>query len=202
MMKLSKLGLASAALFAAMGAQAQVTGSLGNGGVFVSLSGAGLGGGSIATLSGGTVYTTDQTFADIPSEIISGNSFLAAGPTSGAPATLTFTGEGVDYVSFLWGSPDTYNILTVTTTGGVKTAFGTANLGFSKSNGDQTFSQYVQFNATGGSKIVSLNFDNTPGFDAFESANYSITAPVPEPQTYALLLAGLIGIGFVARRKS
>ena len=29
----------------------------------------------------------------------------------------------------------------------------------------------------------------------------SITAAVPEPQTYALLLAGLAAIGFAARRK-
>ena len=40
-----------------------------------------------------------------------------------------------------------------------------------------------------------------PATDAFETANYSIT-PIPEPQTYALLLAGLGAVGFVARRRN
>lgn len=200
-MKFSKLLVASAALLAVAGAHAQVAGSLGGGtGTFLSLSSAGLNGGSVASRSGGTVYTSDMPFADIPAGAIFGGNFLAAGPTSGAPATLSFTGLGVDYISFLWGSPDTYNVLTVTTTGGINTLFNTANLGFPLSNGDQNFSQYVQFSGTGGNKITALTFDNLPTRDAFETANYSVT-PVPEPQTYALLLAGLGAVGFVARRR-
>ncbi|MEO6746456.1 MAG: FxDxF family PEP-CTERM protein, partial [Caldimonas sp.] len=36
--------------------------------------------------------------------------------------------------------------------------------------------------------------------NAFESANFSIT-PIPEPETYALMMAGLGVMGFVARRR-
>ena len=184
-----------------MAANAQVAGSLGGGsGTFLQLSSAGLSGGSVATLMGGTVYQQDQPFADIPAGGVFGGNFLAAGPTSGAPATLTFTGTGVGYVSFLWGSPDTYNILTVTSTGGVSQTFTASSLNFAVTNGDQSFSQYVQFTGLAGSKITSLKFDNVPAQNAFESANYSIT-PVPEPETYALLLAGLGAVGFVARRR-
>lgn len=192
--------LAAAALCATMGANAQVAGSLGGGfGTFLDLSAAGLSGGSVATLAGGTVYMSDQPFADIPKNVVIGG-FLAAGPSSGSPATLSFTGAGVDYISFLWGSPDTYNLLTVTTTGGVTTNFSTASLAFSVTNGDQSFSQYVQFSGTGGSKITGLTFNNIPSINAFESANFSVT-PVPEPETYALLLAGLGVVGFMARRR-
>jgi hypothetical protein len=200
-MKTSKILLAAAALCASMAANAAVTGSLGGGApTFLQLSSAGLSGGSVATLSGGTVYTADQPFADIPAGSIFGGNFLAAGPTSGAPATLSFTGSGVDYISFLWGSPDTYNTLTVTSTGGFTQTFSAMSLGFAVTNGNQSFSQYVQFAGLAGSKITALTFNNAPAIDAFETANYSVT-PVPEPETYALLLAGLGAVGFVARRR-
>lgn len=200
-MKFATNLVALAALTTALGAQAQVTGSLGGGsGTFLSLSGAGLAGGSVATLSGGTVYSADEPFADIPAGSVFGGNFLAAGPTSGPTAVLNFAGAGVDYVSFLWGSPDTYNVLSVGSTGGAVNTFNTSSLGFSVTNGNQAFSQYVQFSATGGSKITSLSFSNAPQFDAFESANFSVT-PVPEPQTYAMLLAGLGAVLFIGRRR-
>lgn len=200
-MKLVKTLLASAALTAAVGAQAAVVGSLGGGfGTFLDLSSAGLDGGSVATLSGGTVYTSDQPFADIPKGGVFGGDFLAAGPTSTSPASLTFTGAGVDYISFLWGSPDTFNLLTVGSTapGATSQEFTAMSLGFPVSNGDQSFSQYVQFTGLNGSKITSLTFSSA--IDAFESANYSVT-PIPEPETYALMLAGLGLVGLIARRR-
>jgi len=200
-MKFVKTLLATAALTAAVGAQAEVFGSLGGGfGTFLDLSSAGLSGGSVATLSGGTVYTSDEPFADIPKGGVFGGDFLAAGPTSTTPATLTFTGGGVDYISFLWGSPDTFNLLTVGSTapGATSQNFTAMSLGFPVTNGDQSFSQYVQFTGLNGSKITSLTFSSS--IDAFESANYSVT-PVPEPETYALMLAGLGVVGFIARRR-
>jgi PEP-CTERM motif len=198
-MKLARTLIASAALVAAFGAQAAVIGTIGGGvGPFLTLSQAGLNGGTVATLVGGTVYNSDQPFADIPKGNVS--SFLAVGPTAGQPATLTFADGGVSYISFLWGSPDTYNQLTVNSTGaGGSQMFSAAMLGL-PGNGDQTFSSYVQFSGVAGSKITSLSFTNQPSIDAFETANYSLT-PVPEPETYALMLAGLGALGFVARRR-
>ena len=68
-------------------------------------------------------------------------------------------------------------------------------------NGDQTFSQYVQFTADAGVDILGLAFTNSPSINAFEVANFTVTAPVPEPETYVLMLAGLGAVGFMSRRR-
>ena len=208
-MKFVKSLLACVALVASVGAQAQVTGALGGGaGTFLLLSSPAqctlavpctLTGSVNAEIVGGSILNSDQPFADIPAGSIVGGNFLSAGPTTTAPSTVTFD-SGIDYISFLWGSPDTYNRLTVITTAG-DVNFTAAGLGFSVTNGDQSFSQYVQFTADAGVDILGLRFDNSPSINAFETANFSVTAPVPEPETYALMLAGLGAIGFISRRR-
>jgi hypothetical protein len=209
-MNFTKTLLAAAALTASVGANAVVTGSLGGGiGPFLTLGSTSIDqkcvpqgpatctlGPGVATITGGTVYTGDKGFADIPKGTVTG--FLAAGPTSGDPALLSFLGAGVSYVSFLWGSPDTYNTLTVTDNVGASYLFKNTDLSL-PGNGDQSFSSYVQFVASAGTTIRSLSF-TSGGIDAFETANYSVT-PIPEPETYALMLAGLAALGFVSKRR-
>jgi len=205
---LLKTLVTSAALAASLGAQANVTGTLGGGaGSFLLLSSPALctsitpctlTGSVNATIVGGTILNSDQPFADIPKGAIAGGNFLSAGPTTTEPSIVTFA-TGIDYISFLWGSPDLYNGLTVLTTAG-DFAFTAAGLGFSVTDGDQSFSQYVQFVASAGTQIMGLSFANSPATDAFEVANFSVT-PVPEPETYALMLAGLGALTFVARRR-
>lgn len=189
--------VAAAAIALSGTAGASVIGSLGTGGgTFLALSSAGLAGGSVATLSGGTVYANDQLFADIPKGTVT--DFLAAGVLAGQPATLTFTSPVSD-LSFLWGSPDLYNLLTIISTD-ISQVFTVASLGFGVTDGNQAFSQYVQFASTAGSKITGVVFSNTPAQDAFEVANFSVNS-IPEASSYALMLAGLGIVAFVARRR-
>jgi len=203
-MKLVKTLVTTAAILASLGANAAVTGALGGGfGSFATLSGPGtpnsggtLSGAVSATIVGGSVLAADSPpFAD---GVAPGSNYLTAGPVAGSPAPLTFSGAGVDYVSFLWGSPDLFNSLTVNSTGSAGQVFTANSLGFPVTNGDQSFNQSVQFTALAGAKITSLVFSSTD--NAFESANFSIT-PIPEPETYALMMAGLGVMGFVARRR-
>ena len=200
-MRMMKLALMTTALCAMPSvANAALVGSLGGGtGPFLTLSSAGLNGGSVATLTGGTVYANDRPFADIPAGGVFGGTFLAAGPTPGALATLNFTNP-TNYLSFLWGSPDTYNLLTVTTNMGVQT-FTTSSLGFAVSNGNQSFSQYVQFAASAGETITSVAFTNNPSINAFETANFSVGSAVPEPATWAMMLVGFGAVGYAMRRR-
>lgn len=207
-MNIVKSLLGTVALAASLGAQAQVTGALGGGyGTFLLLSAPAtctlvtpctLTGDVNATIVGGTILNSDQPFADIPKGAIVGGNFLSSGQTTTMPSTVTFS-SGLDYVSFLWGSPDTYNSLTVVTTAG-NLVFTAAGLGFSVTNGNQSFSQYVEFTADAGVDILGLIFTNSRVTDAFEVANFSLT-PIPEPETYALMLAGLAAVGFISRRR-
>ncbi|MEP7100330.1 MAG: PEP-CTERM sorting domain-containing protein [Burkholderiales bacterium] len=49
--------------------------------------------------------------------------------------------------------------------------------------------------------LNSLSFSGIGGNPEFSIDNVATTAPVPEPETYALMLAGLGALGFVARRR-
>jgi hypothetical protein len=198
--------LVSAALAAAAGAQASVATSVSTtSGSFLTLSSTPTGG-TVGpyTIVGGTVYNTDKPFASDPDEAgypIFGGTFLAAGPLAGTPSSISF-GSGIGYISFLWGSPDTYNMLTVTGTGGYSHTFTAAEVNIGSTTGDQSYARYVGFTGTAGTLITSLTFFNLPSTDAFEAANFSLTAPVPEPQTYAMMVAGLVAIGWgVSRRQ-
>ncbi|HZV92509.1 MAG TPA: PEP-CTERM sorting domain-containing protein [Caldimonas sp.] len=213
-MKAPRLLAASVFLLASIGASATVTYTLGGGtGPYLALSGTtgstctGTAGadpcsldGTFASISGGKIFTTgDPSFAALPAGTFGGN-FLSAGPTpsNDEPATMTFASPISD-IGFLWGSPDTYNLLTVETTMG-NVSFTTGSLGFTVQDGDQSFSQYVWFHAKDGAAITALVFDNNPATNAFEVANFSVSA-VPEAQTYALMLFGLGALAMFARRR-
>ena len=104
---------------------------------------------------------------------------------------------GVNEFSFVWGSPDTYNSIAIYSGDSVTTISGNtfASVSGLKANGDNKHTRLFTITATGDSTIDSLKFMST-GI-AFETA---VAAPVPEPQTYALMLAGLGAIGFIRRR--
>jgi len=212
-MHLVKSLLASAALAASFGAQAIVTGSLAPGptGPLIPLTTENFGqpcvtpaagnncalgplAAPVATISGGTIYATDMQFAD---DVQPGVPFLAAGPSSTSPAVVTFLG-GTSFLGLLWGSPDTYNVLTLRDNNMIDYVFTTMSLGFPVQNGDQSFNQYVEFFASAGTLITTATFAS--GTDAFETTQFSVT-PIPEPETYALMLAGLAALGFIGRRR-
>ena len=47
----------------------------------------------------------------------------------------------------------------------------------------------------------SIDFGGTANYIAYDDVTFGATAPVPEPQVYSLLLAGLAVVGAIARRR-
>lgn len=65
---------------------------------------------------------------------------------------------------------------------------------------NQTFSQRIDQGANGASASFSIYGTNIASFDA--NADYFAISSVPEPETYAMLLAGLGLIGLAQRRRA
>ncbi|MBE2244659.1 MAG: PEP-CTERM sorting domain-containing protein [Burkholderiaceae bacterium] len=123
--------------------------------------------------------------------------YLSVGPSGDQPASQTLSfGAGASYFGFLWGSPDNYNTLTVTTN--LAEYAYTGALIMSSPDGDRAVSGYANFTAGAGEVIQSVMWQSTS--NAFETDNHAVIA-VPEPETYALMLAGLAAVGFIARRR-
>ncbi|MCX7291619.1 PEP-CTERM sorting domain-containing protein [Janthinobacterium sp.] len=150
----------------------------------------------------GSLFTgTDSNHAAPPGDM---SMYLSAGVSSDqhSPVTANFAG-GLSYFGFYMGSPDAYNSVTYSFADQSSTTLtGTqlASLAGDQANGDQSVGLYVNAFAGEGSKITSVAFHSSS--NAFETDNHAFIAAVPEPETYAMLLAGLGLLGFMLRRKA
>ena len=149
----------------------------------------------------GALFTgTNSNHAAPPGDM---SKYLSAGTSSDqySPVIANFS-SGLSYFGFYMGSPDTYNSVTYTFADLSSTTLtGTqlAALAGDPANGNQSVGLYVNAFAGVGSKITSVAFYSTQ--NAFETDNHAFITAVPEPETYAMLLAGLGLLGFMLRRK-
>ncbi len=156
--------------------------------------------------SGGGEVVLGSTSGQFASPAGDTTNYLVAGgpPSHTGSETLTISGPSSNYFGLYWGSMDSYNTLTfldgstvvATITGGDVAAGGNAN-------GNQSLlgtNNYVNlFDLPNYDKVV-LSSTN-PNFEV-DNVAFGAVSTVPEPGTLALLGAGLIGLGFIRRRRA
>ncbi len=79
------------------------------------------------------------------------------------------------------------------------------SLGFGIGNAAGTSSPlYLLAGAADNATLLSQKFDGTASFDGrtFTYTSNIVSPPIPEPGTYALMLAGLVGVAGFARRRA
>ena len=139
---------------------------------------------SAATL---TPVTVGPTFTDVQIGTI----------TIGSLSNLMGNVFALDSVNgTFFGNPISFSLQQVT--------FSSAGVGSLMGDTDATAAGFAFSNVAAGSYIVkasgSLSGPAQILGTGFVGATYTVTA-VPEPETYALLLAGLGVVGFIARRR-
>jgi hypothetical protein len=154
------------------------------------------------TLGGGIVGpgSTDGQFAQ---PLGSTGQYFSVGPSTSTPANVT-VGTDIASFSLIWGSVDTYNLLTLNTLAGSYMFDGAyiASLIPGFADGDHTSptsNPIVTFTLTG-DDTQAVNFNMVSNTNAFEIDNISISA-VPEPATWAMMLFGFGAIGIATRRR-
>jgi hypothetical protein len=175
--------------------------------------------GQTTTVAGATVYTFDS--GTMPTNYTGAGSVVnySVGGGTAAPAgdssyyyTVAYpqqvgvgsfhadAGQSYNYFGLYWGSIDAYNLLSFYSNGSwIGSINGSQVIQVGTTLGDQM--------SAGSNRYVNFLFDTT--FDrvdfytsnfAFETDNHAF-ATVPEPATLGLFGLGLLGAGFVRRRK-
>ena len=131
------------------------------------------------------------------------SNYFTVGGNAGSPGSLAI-GYLANYFGFYGGSPDTYNSLELfngSTSVLSLTGAQIASAAGVPPDGNQSVGYYFNIFANGTNEY----FDRVvfiSGAAAFETDNHAVlAAPVPEPETYAMMLAGLGVMGLVARRR-
>jgi PEP-CTERM motif len=167
---------------------------------------------SLNSLSGYTQIGSPLTFKGTNAsleQILDTTSGIGALPYLDTTKYLSVLGNGLvtvtlsaaaTQVSFYWGSIDKYN--TITFSDGQ--SFTGNDIAGKTPDGCQQMidcNGVVTFKETNGGTFTS--FTMSSGQNSFETDNFDVVLapPVPEPSTWAMMILGFLGVGFMAYRR-
>lgn len=158
-------------------------------------------GGSLTFTGDGAIATGSVSGSYAQPAATTGN-FLSTGYNGSAGTFATevaLTGYH-NYIGFYWGSIDTYNTFNLydgtTLVGTVVGNQVGAPANGNQADGDQN--RFVNIS----SDLLFNRVEFVTGSPAFEISNIALTAAVPEASTWAMMILGFLGLGFLGYRKS
>lgn len=157
-----------------------------------------------APVSGGAIRSGDVSGIAAQPFGSTGN-YFTVGPADGTPGFLDLSNfANIAQISFIWGSVDIYNTLDVVDRAGGILATFTGEDASVNPNGNQELPitnplAFLTISGADQTNIGGLRFSSTQ--NAFETDNFAITAAVPEPGTWALMLLGFGAIGASLRSR-
>ncbi|GAB4117224.1 MAG: hypothetical protein Fur0014_18890 [Rubrivivax sp.] len=152
-----------------------------------------------------TPYYTSFTLSNNTAVVISAASVLAADVTSTFDPATSYQHE--------WGTANTQLYISgpAASGGGSQYAYDSASISVGSTffyDSGCTWGYCYGAGSTSDTRTLAVSFVNLSGGDLsgtfYAQAyvnGYSYAQAVPEPETYAMMLGGLLGLGFIARRR-
>lgn len=153
------------------------------------------------TFSVDAPFNFSATSASVSTWLASSSAFGIVENTAGTLASLMDNGVYGTILSFTgFVTVTTGQMFTVTHDDGLTLIIGGMDLGFSPAPTSPTTST-ITYTGPSGNLPFQLVYGECCGGPAVLQVDLPFTTAVPEPETYALMLAGLGALGFVARRR-
>jgi len=154
--------------------------------------------------SGGSIVTGNA--AQHAQPFGSTGKYWSVGPSDGSPGILDLTGfDSIQSISFIWGSVDAYNGLDVLANDLTTVLYSFTGIDAAVNpNGNQTnpiTNPLATLSLSGADISLVGGLRLRSSQNAFEIDNLSV-AGVPEPASWAMMLAGFGMIGGALRRRS
>jgi hypothetical protein len=163
----------------------------------------------VTDIRSGNVITAAGSIGSVraaPAGTLSGGIYRSIG--TGGASLFDFSawtaGRGLGSVSFYWGSIDTYNFVDILDgAGAVLSTIGGGALPLANGNQQLAASnRRVFFTFAPAENAMALRLRSTGNAFEFDSiAAQAIPGAVPEPATWAMLIAGFGMVGFALRRR-
>lgn len=151
----------------------------------------------LPVIAGGSVRSSTDAQATMPSG--STGNFYAVGGSNGSPAVLSLASFlKIGSLSFVWGSPDDFNIFEVLDGNGNSIFSYAGNNVKAGVGGFRDSLVTFRFDDTTVDNVKALRFSSSQ--PAFEFDNVAVE-PIPEPGVWAMILIGFAAIGFSLRRR-